>query len=91
MVAVEQEVPRQVLHRIAGGDHLPVEHRRDALVVAEDHVADARVAPAEGGAVGRRRDGGLEDLEGPVDRGVGHVAAGEGAVLVVEAELLGRA
>ena len=37
------------------------------------------------------RHGRLEDLEGAVDRGVGHVAAGEGAVLAVEVELLGRA
>ena len=47
VVTVEEEVPRKVLHGIAGGDHLPVEDRRDALVVAEDHVAESGVAPAQ--------------------------------------------
>ena len=90
VVAIEQEVPGEVLHRVAGRHHLPVEHGGDLLVGAEDHVADAGVAPAQGGAIGRRRrDRGVEELEGPVDDRVRHVAARERAVLAVELELLG--
>ena len=90
VVAVEEQVPGQVLHGVAGGDHLPVEDGGHRLVGREDHVADARVAPAQGrrGVGGRQRR--RQQLEGPVDAGVGLVARGEATVLPVELKLLGR-
>ena len=65
---VEEAPPAEVGLRVAEERHLPVEHRGDAIV-AEHHVRQARVAPAQAHAP-RREGVGAQPGEAGVERGL---------------------